>query len=71
MSPVTRYKRYTFLHTMFRATQTVLSSKNVVFWTCRRVLLAVLGIVLHEYNFRLRMFFAQVKVKVFPLICST
>lgn len=38
MSPVARYIRYTFLHTVFRATQTVLISKNAVFWDVKTCL---------------------------------
>jgi len=56
MSPVAWYIRYTFLHIVFRATQTtyleeccVLGREDVSYWTYWRI-------VLHEYNFRLQMF---------------
>jgi hypothetical protein len=57
MSPVARYIRYTFLHIVFRATQTVLISKNAVLWDVKDVSYWTFWrIVFHEYNFRLQMF---------------
>lgn len=43
MSPVARYIRYTFLHIMFRATHTVLISKNAVFWDVKTCITERIG----------------------------
>jgi hypothetical protein len=59
MSPVARYMRYTYLHIVFRATQTtyfeeccVLGREDLSFCTFWRI-------VLHEYNLRRQMFLSR------------
>jgi len=43
MLPVAQYIRYTYLYIVFRATQTVLISKNAVFWDVKTCLTGRFG----------------------------